>query len=469
MDFDIDQDSSSTPLTQSFHQRFQNECIEGSAIAPSLYNAAVEIVEDTGFWEPNRALNQRVSTQWQTRPPHSYGAIAFFKQESGEYWQGKPENPRCDRNGKVIKYDKPVGSGADTYLPPIPAEIRTQLGAPLEGSFWTWLESQPDIEITLVEGAKKQCAALSAGHVTIALLGINSGVLKYDRIGDEKVRKLKPELVPGLKQLAVPGRKFILAFDEDQNPKTRAKVARALADLAFWLIAAGCEVEIAHWSPEAGKGVDDLIVNQGVERWNEVLASARPWQEHQVESAIARRLSRKPDLHIGGDEFQAHADRLPSAGLIALHGGKGTGKGKAIAKLLKNRPYLSVTTLRSLARDQAASWDGGFVNQGDRHGDLLLKDGEPCNGGVVCVPSLLKTKGIRVDVLVLDELPAIQESAASTALRLILYRLLLHRVSRDEAFWALLMALSLRVLSNPMTSQSASSFCGKWATNLDNF
>lgn len=405
----LDYTSASRSDSRGFHEDFRIECIDGSAIAPSLYDAAVEIVEDTGFWEPNRALNQWVATQWQTRKPHSYGAIAFFKQESGEYWQGKPENPRTDQHGKVIKYDKSVGSGADAYLPPIPAEIRGRLGAPLEGSFWTWLESRPDISIVITEGAKKQCAALSADHVAIALLGINSGILKYDRIGDEKVRKLEPELVPGLKQFAVPGRKFILAFDEDQNPKTRANVARAQADLAFWLAAAGCEVAIAHWNPGEGKGIDDLIVNQGVERLNEVLASTQPWREHQVESAIARRLTRKPNLHIGDDEFQDHAGRLPSAGLIALLGGKGTGKGKAIAKLLKNRRWLSITTLRSLARDQAASWDGVFVNQGDRHGDTLLKGGEPCNGGVVCVPSLLKTKGIRADVLVLDELPAIQE------------------------------------------------------------
>ncbi len=402
--------------SSSFQHAFQKECIDGSAIAPSLYNAAVEIVEDNGLWEPNRDLNQRVATQWQTRKPHKYGAIAFFKQESGEYWQGKPENPRTDRDGKIIKYEKPLGSGADAYLPPIPADIRVQLRAPLEGSFWQWLESRTDIPIVITEGGKKQLSVLSAGHVAIALVGVNAGVLKYDRISGEKIRKLKPELVPGLSQLAVPGRKFILAFDEDLKPKTRAKVAAARADLAFWLTAAGCEVAIAHWNPSEGKGVDDLIVNQGIGRWNQVLATAQLWQECRVERAIARRLTRKPDLHIGEDEFVDHADRLPKTGLLALLGAKATGKGKLIAKLLKHRRWLSVTTLRSLARDQAAGWGGVFVNQGDRHGDTLLKDGEPCNGGVVCVPSLLKTKGIKADVLVLDELPAILEFILSSKL-----------------------------------------------------
>jgi hypothetical protein len=89
----------------SFAEKFRAECIDGSAISPELYNTAVEFVEDTGRWEPNRTLNHHVSTFWQTRAPHSYNSIALFKQEGGEVWQAKAENPRTDKDGKLVKYE----------------------------------------------------------------------------------------------------------------------------------------------------------------------------------------------------------------------------------------------------------------------------------------------------------------------------------------------------------------------------
>lgn len=122
-------------------------------------------------------------------------------------------------------------------------------------------------------------------------------------------------------------------------------------------------------------------------------------------------LRRCPHLHIDDREFKEAVEQIPHRGLVALHGSTGSGKGEAIAELLKAiaLPWLSVTTLRSLAREQAADWDGVVVNQGDRVGSQLLRDGQPVLGGVVCVPSLLATRGQGVRVLILDELPAIQE------------------------------------------------------------
>ena len=49
-----------------FTQRIEQECLQGSAIALDLFNSEIEIIEDTGRWEPNYLLGQTVSTQWQT-------------------------------------------------------------------------------------------------------------------------------------------------------------------------------------------------------------------------------------------------------------------------------------------------------------------------------------------------------------------------------------------------------------------
>ncbi|MEM7771018.1 MAG: DUF3854 domain-containing protein, partial [Cyanobacteria bacterium P01_A01_bin.37] len=265
-----DQDESDTlgSPNLSFDDAFKRECIEGSAIAPSLYHAAIGFIEDTGFYQPNEALNHSISRFWQYKKPHTFGILAGFYQESGELWQGKAEHPRTDKNGRPIKYEYPIGIGAQAYLPPIPDEMRAILRGgecPLEGSFWQWLEERPDIPIVVTEGAKKALALLSYGIPAIALLGVNAGVLKNDKIGGETVRKLTPELVPGLKPFAVPGRELIIAFDQDDKPTTRRKVEDATGDLAFWLEKAGATVRIASWDKADGKGIDDLIVNRGVD------------------------------------------------------------------------------------------------------------------------------------------------------------------------------------------------------------
>lgn len=149
----------------------------------------------------------------------------------------------------------------------------------------------------------------------------------------------------------------------------------------------------------------------------------RPPQRHQMSTARdveggdrqipphIRGLQRRADLHIGDREFSAAVERWPRRGIVALHGSTGTGKGEAIANLLQNlkQPWLSFTTLRSLARDQAAGWDGVVVNQGDRVGSQLLRNGQPVLGGVVCVPSILATRPLTPRVLILDELPATQD------------------------------------------------------------
>ena len=52
---------------QDFSDRFQRECLEGSQVSLDLFAAAIDFIEDTGYWEPQQALNWKVSTQWQIK------------------------------------------------------------------------------------------------------------------------------------------------------------------------------------------------------------------------------------------------------------------------------------------------------------------------------------------------------------------------------------------------------------------
>ncbi|MCY7276512.1 MAG: DUF3854 domain-containing protein [Phormidesmis sp. CAN_BIN44] len=528
---------------ETFQQRFEIECVQGSAIDSCLYSAAIEIVEDTGYFEPNEFLGQKVSRQWQTHKPHNYGALAVLCNEDKAPWQAKPENPRVNhKTGKEQKYESIKGRGARAFLPAVdvetwvriaqknqlvgflptwvseasangrkglvshvsgkltPAEFKsydTRLRStsatllpratsvakgfflptgesicqnsqrqqnstskktqtiqcnisdstqttenirfkspqvstgysqfdrscptsPLKeshrlqtqfaietSSFWEWVELLP-VQIILTEGGKKSLCLLSHGYVAIAIYGAWGGVVENEIIGGEKVRKLKPELIPDLQRFAVPKRSITIALDQDDRIKTRADVDAAQSRLGSVLTFAGCEVTIAQWSQSQGKGVDDLIVNCGVEAWEKSYSEADSFIQWSIARALRNEMRRKPDLNIGDREFIEVVSELPREGIVALHGGKGTSKSKAIGELLKGQKWISITHSTAVGRDQAA-WGGVFVNDGDRHGSKLLKDGVPVDGGSVCVPSLLKVSAVEADVLVLDEITATLE------------------------------------------------------------
>lgn len=355
------------------HDRFRSEFVEGSAIAPSLYEAAVDIVEDTGHWEPNRLLNQHVSTQWQTQRPHSFVALAALTQETGEIWQGKPANPRpdwkktrkqlqrfgwdCDIDGPPWvgikahpealvsqKYETPKGAGSQAFLPPVPIEVRRRISqrcgveVPLIGSFWQWLELHPEVAVIFTEGGKKALSLLSQGHVAIALYGVNGGYSTKDRLGNPVAH----HLIESVQRFAVPGRAVTLAFDQDSDVKTRRRVSCALLRFGGLLQTVGCVVRVAEWRTTDGKGIDDLIVNRGAEAATGAIASAMPLEEWRLLGYLRGQLTRPADLRVNIPSLEAIApESIPTEGIVAIVAQKGTGKTKLTAQLVEgDRPTL---------------------------------------------------------------------------------------------------------------------------------
>ncbi len=402
---------------------FESEFIHGSGINPNLYASAVRVVgdlESDASGEAETPIHEALN--WHYR---RFGLLAnqsllaaLLLNEDGSCWQAKLSTPKLDQqSGKRRKYETPVGNGSRAFLPAVPSQIWEAIAQRYEverydaDSFWDWVADRPEIPIVLTEGGKKSLAALSQGYVTIALYGINAGVSKYETIGGDRLRRLKPELIPDLQRFAAEGRRFVLAFDQDAKPQTRYKVEGALADLSWHLEQAGAIVEIASWNGQADrcKGLDDLIVNAGVEAWHSAYDQAVPANEWRIGRQLAAAVKRQPDLKIGDREFSTVVDQLPQAGVVTLYGGKGTGKSEAISLMLGERPWLSFTPLVSLGRDQATSWGGVFINDGDQIGSQILKDGQPVQGASVCIPSLLKVCRVESEILVLDELTATLE------------------------------------------------------------
>jgi hypothetical protein len=317
-----------------FRLQMHQEFVQGSAIEAGLFSHAVCIaadieqrpggdvespIHDALNWRYTRFANQAKSTVF----------AALMQQETGECWQAKLSKPRKDGKGKLQKYETPVGNGSRAFLPAIPTEIRHYIShrydvqVPLTGSFWDWLEQHPEIGIVFTEGGKKALSLLSLGYVAIALYGVNGG---YRNVAE--VRSLTADV----QRFASPDRHVALAFDQDADSKTRSRVNAALFQFSRLLEQSGCNVTIASWNGQNGKGIDDLIVNHGAEAASAAIAESLPLDHWQIWQRLENRLTYPASIKLKtADLSTLEIDRLPQTGVIALDSAKGTGKTKFIA------------------------------------------------------------------------------------------------------------------------------------------
>ena len=173
----------------------------------------------------------------------------------------KPINPRMDPHklGKYIKYETPPGARAAPILPQVDkttaAALYQRYGVePLAGQdFWDVVELY-DLPVAMTEGLKKALSLIAHGVPAIALRGITQWHLKGTL-----------ELHPELKRFATPGRQIYILFDQDTKPKTIANVHRQAKKLGTVLDQLGCRVHCPVWDAELGKGIDDVLYQQGNE------------------------------------------------------------------------------------------------------------------------------------------------------------------------------------------------------------
>ena len=133
-------------------------------------------------------------------------------------------------------------------------------------------DSKAETPIIVTEAPIKAMAITLAGYNAIGLDGVWCAA--NPRNGDDPLR-LRPELT----SLHLLGRKVYLAFDADQT--TKPEVRQALIRLYLRLSGTGAEVyQLTTWCLEQGKGIDDYLVAQGLERSAEtvgmLIAAAKP-------------------------------------------------------------------------------------------------------------------------------------------------------------------------------------------------
>ena len=129
--------------------------------------------------------------------------------------QIKPDAPRKDKRGKIIKYETPTGSGI--CLDVHPSQIERL--------------KDPSVPLWVTEGVKKGDSLVSHGLCAVAL----QGVWCWKR--DDKP-------LPEWEEIRLYGRSVVVAFDSDVM--TNPKVQKALEGLVGYLKGRGAQVKVLY-------------------------------------------------------------------------------------------------------------------------------------------------------------------------------------------------------------------------------
>jgi putative DNA primase/helicase len=220
----------------------------------------------------------------------------------------KPNNPRKDKEGKVIKYESPRGSGSiQLFIPRVSWGIGRKISAKAsavveakylermdatanpsdeDSGFWEWFLTT-DIPILITEGAKKACSLVSAGYPAIALNGIwGWGTNDRDMFGNverddrgKSIKTIHPDLEPFLD-----GREIVLALDRDEKPETKKMVEAAKT--AFVRAIEGDNITVTQLIWRSPKGIDDYIAAKGVKNLDRIYTNRKEIKPKQPKEKV---------------------------------------------------------------------------------------------------------------------------------------------------------------------------------------
>lgn len=330
--------------------RHWEEIVTGSAVDPSLAALNIkslsseeevfsriipDITKASGRSHPD-AQWRWIHSKYEGLNPNGWWCetINLSTFEISDWGCFKSDNPRIDKQkpDKRIKYEHPKGIATGVFAFKVPPEIwqliSRRYSTPLPenyeqadyAKFWRWVIGN-NLPIIICEGAKKAAALLSCGYVAVGLPGVWNGVRQ------PKDEQGNPDglasLIPQLQVFAQSGRRIYFCFDQDSKRTTARSVNKAISKTAKLFLKQECEVNIISWHQLMGKGIDDVIVAYGREKFDDLYRTALSfdeWQSHQL-----RRLTHIPDMLIN-QRYIGEIVPPQSAQLIKVKAPKGTGK-----------------------------------------------------------------------------------------------------------------------------------------------
>jgi hypothetical protein len=438
-------ESSSQSDFNRFVSDITQECIEGSGISPELLTLNVEFIEDTGAWEVQEALNQDVKrfTEGNSETGHwnrnwQYQAIAMFKSENGEFFNGKPANPKPEykqnkgfgqpstwcATGKVRKYEALKDGGVKVFKPAMDEASRRLMAlifglddVPMTGDIWPYIEARPHIFVGTHEGVKKALSMTAEGFPSISLLGASTW-----SVSGSSPRQLLPELAA----LAAGGRLMPVWFDQD-DPRAKLKtflnVKQQGRRLVAALIDAGADAKtsLMYWDRSLGKGFDDVKVSltasdQDIQGWiwetidTSKNAAIQSRIDYLYQVSPLRSIERVTQGNYMPNNIQLAKDHIH-----ALIAGTGSGKTTIISELVKAWIKLggfAIIFSPTNRLGQQSSVTYGVPQRHDFFDLFSLSAKANADGGLVCCPDSIGIldKIIPVDrplLVICDEADAI--------------------------------------------------------------
>ncbi len=328
-----------------------------------------------------------------------------FSLEKRDLWGCfKPEQPRFNpEKGKAIKYEHPPKTSTGVFALRVPLHVWEQVArrhhiefdqeewddTQPDGGFWQWLKEHPQIPLIITEGAKKAGALLSGGYGAIALPGI-FGAFRTPK--DEWGNRIgQSQLIPQLKKLIRGQREIYLAFDQDEKPNTVRAVRSAIRKTGYLLKQAGCPVKVITWESKLGKGVDDLIANQGQAAFEVAFQNALSldlWKAQSLEQLTYPRHQSLSQRYL-----PEQLSIPPEAKLVALKSPKGTGKTRWLESVVagaiaRQQPVLVIGHRIRLVEELCQRFGLDYIRDLPRGKDRSKEPNLKINGYGLCIDSL---------------------------------------------------------------------------------
>jgi hypothetical protein len=375
------------------------EWTTGSAVSAGIAELAVESLKGShqvlGFLNPAK-LGRNLG--YATKPVQNARRYYARQIEGGWLASGhspledgrlvpitfKPDKPRQNEAGDLVKYERPFGSAPVPFFAPLDAAAyeaiaaRAGLTPPAfvsSWSAWCWLLAQPAVEVAIDEGEKKSASACSHGWLTVGLAGVWNGAPRpKDASGQPFGAPTLIAELQWLKSIRPAGAPLTIAFDASDKPHGRIAIRQARRRLGQLLLEDGHQVRVREMVQPDGaafvKGTDDLLVHGGAAALAALpVVTLADWLKASSKQALTAHLlhpfKTKHRKHRTIDRHFAATDLPATSPLVALIGGLGTNKTGAMAKLASTDRLVSITHRRSLAD-----------NQGHRFGLAVKREGQ---------------------------------------------------------------------------------------------
>ncbi|OIP69408.1 MAG: hypothetical protein AUK48_14590 [Oscillatoriales cyanobacterium CG2_30_44_21] len=417
---------------QEFEQKTYKEWVEQSGIDPDLYRLNVECVPDEmqGYGgDVSRPIEDALNwnpSRWSLKgKQRNYGAI--ISSYDGSVFQVKLSKP-VTKDGKTRKYETPLGTSTKLFYATITfntwlkvtkrqnvhcdtvstflykyysknyyqdlttENVTTEFSpAQISAAFWEWVRVN-NIPIKWCEGAKKACCLLSNGYVAIAFSGVSNGYRTPKDILGNKIGK--SYLVEDVVKFVNGDRIHGICYDSDTKAKTIQGVNANTKAFGSLINAKAKEVSkskhdvdvvrVLSWEPELGKGVDDLIVANGIETFEAIDKTSKSYTVWKLETE--RKLTHPVSLAVCR-RYLGEMNIPKWARLIVIKAAMNTGKTYSIANAVEdNIGDHNHVTFVITHRDNLA------VELGNRFGLIHRKDISSDNEGslfgyVMCADS----------------------------------------------------------------------------------